>query len=165
VFGPDKIGAPAAGAPKAGRANPIGIPYLYVSDTKATVLAEIGPRPKGEITWMAEFRAKRKVWVIDLQKGRIRTPFIYSEKQLAKAYENQHVLELLSYELSRPVDRNNSHTASLEYLPTQYFCELVKQEGYLGVIYQSSRSKSGGRNIVIFQPDAAGYVSHKTIST
>ncbi|NOR46011.1 MAG: RES domain-containing protein [Candidatus Delongbacteria bacterium] len=60
-------------------------------------------------------------------------------------YQNMTYLNELSNELSRPVNPND---INLEYLPSQYLCEFIKQVGYDGIIYKSSLSK--GSNYVIF---------------
>ncbi len=57
-------------------------------------------------------------------------------------------LTLLENELSKPVI---PHKANLEYLSSQYLCELIKQVGYHGIIYKSSIAD--GNNYVIFDDD------------
>jgi len=54
-------------------------------------------------------------------------------------------LTLLGNELSKPIIPRE---ANLEYLPSQYLCELLKDIGFNGIIYKSSISD--GNNYVIF---------------
>ena len=51
----------------------------------------------------------------------------------------------LSDKLSQPV---LPHKKELEYLPTQYLCELIKDRGFNGIAFKSSLEK--GYNYVIF---------------
>jgi hypothetical protein len=54
-------------------------------------------------------------------------------------------LTLLGNELSKPIIPRE---ANLEYLPSQYLCELLKHIGFHGIIYKSSAAD--GNNYVIF---------------
>ena len=53
-FSIDKMGAPPKGTASHGRANPAGIPYLYIGSTPETAIAEIRPHA-GEIACVADF--------------------------------------------------------------------------------------------------------------
>ena len=57
-------------------------------------------------------------------------------------------LTLLGKELSKPIIPRE---ANLEYLSSQYLCELIKQIGFHGIIYKSS--VSAGNNYVIFNDE------------
>ena len=54
-------------------------------------------------------------------------------------------LTLLGSELSKPIIPRE---ANLEYLPSQYLCELLKKIGFHGIVYKSS--VADGSNYVIF---------------
>ena len=63
---------------------------------------------------------------------------------------------MLGFILSKPVDRNKT---SLEYLPTQYLCEFIKDQGFHGVLYNSFLGD--GYNIVLFDETKVECVSTK----
>ena len=129
-----------------GRANPIGIPYLYVASSIDTAIAELRGH-KGEVVTTAEFQMKDTLELADLRdpKSTI-SPFeLNEENELEMIYENMPFLTLLGNELSKPIIPRE---ADLEYLSSQYLCELLKQIGFHGIIYKSSISD--GNNYVIF---------------
>jgi hypothetical protein len=59
-------------------------------------------------------------------------------------------LERLGDELTRPVV---PQSAAIDYTPSQYLCEFIKNCGYKGVIYRSS--VSNGINLALFDPALA----------
>ncbi|NLH60025.1 MAG: RES family NAD+ phosphorylase, partial [Ignavibacteriales bacterium] len=132
-----------------GRANPIGIPYLYVASDAKTAIAELRPN-KGEKLTVAKFIVMEDMKFADLCDPKVSiSPFqLNDDNELEQIYKNRPFLVRLSEELSKPIIPDDS---KLEYLPTQYLCELVKQFGYNGIIYKSSVSK--GKNLVIFNDE------------
>jgi RES domain-containing protein len=129
-----------------GRANPIGIPYLYVASTIETAIAEIRGN-KGEYVTVAEFKMQSKLELADLREPKSTiSPFeLNEENELELIYKNMPFLTLLGNELSKPIIPRE---ANLEYLSSQYLCELIKQLGFHGIIYKSS--VADGNNYVIF---------------
>jgi hypothetical protein len=129
-----------------GRANPIGIPYLYLTSSVDTAISEIRGN-KGEIVTIAEFIMNKDLELADLRdpKNTI-SPFeLNEENELELIYKNMPFLTLLGNELSKPIIPRE---ANLEYLPSQYLCELLKNIGFHGIIYKSSIAN--GNNYVIF---------------
>lgn len=129
-----------------GRANPIGITYLYVASSIDTAVAETRGY-KGEYVTIAEFQMKSNLELADLRdpKSTI-SPFELNEgDELELIYKNMPFLTLLGNELSKPII---PRAANLEYLSSQYLCELIKHIGFHGIIYKSSISD--GNNYVIF---------------
>ena len=130
-----------------GRANPVGIPYLSVSSSIDTAIAEIRGH-KGEVVTMVEYQMKSNLDLADLRdpKSTI-SPFELNEENgLEIIYKNMPFLTLLGNELSKPIIPRE---ANLEYLPSQYLCELLKHINFHGIIYKSSISN--GNNYVIFK--------------
>jgi hypothetical protein len=141
-----KMGKPVKKLVSNGRANPIGIPYLYVASSIDTAISEVRGH-KGEIVTMAEFQIKSNLELADLRdpKSTI-SPFeLNEENELELIYKNMPFLTLLGNELSKPIIPRE---ANLEYLSSQYLCELLKHIGFHGIIYKSSISD--GNNYVIF---------------
>jgi len=127
-----------------GRANPIGITYLYASSSIDTAISEVRGH-KGEVVTVAEFQMKSNLRLADLREPKSTiSPFELNE-DLELIYKNMPFLTLLGNELSKPIIPRE---ANLEYLPSQYLCELLKDIGFHGIIYKSSISD--GNNYVIF---------------
>lgn len=140
------MGAPPNDLATAGRANPSGIPYLYLASTKETSVSEIRPQT-GEKVCVADFKINSNLKVIDLKSPKSTiSPFLLdNENEVALLRNDIEFLVQLGSELTRPVLK---HVAAIEYLPSQYICELIKKCGYHGVIYKSAIE--GGTNLALF---------------
>lgn len=126
-----------------GRANPKGIPYLYVASDVKTAIAEIRPFLKDKIT-VGHFSVKAPLEVVDLRDPKIDDPFRYGDNlEFVVRYLN--FLRRLGFELSKTVSPKE---AELEYIPLQYLCEFIRKSGFDGVIYKSSVAE--GYNVAIF---------------
>ncbi|MCC5907834.1 MAG: RES family NAD+ phosphorylase [Balneolaceae bacterium] len=143
----NEMGKPPAKNSVSGRANPVGIPYLYVSTNKDTVLYESRATHLDFIT-IAEFKLKERLNVVQLRQIENLSPFTHEDK-LEDYLKYQKYIKRLEIELSKPLRR---HDRKLEYLPTQYLCEYVKSLGYDAIEYGSSLH-DGGVNLAIFNDD------------
>lgn len=139
-----KMGKPPEKTTPSGRANPIGISYLYVASTIETAISEIRGH-KGEIVTVAEFQMKRNLELADLRDPKNTVSPFELNDELENLYKSMPYLTLLGNELAKPIIPRK---ANLEYLPSQYLCELFKHIGFHGIIYKSSISD--GNNYVIF---------------
>jgi hypothetical protein len=153
------MGAPPADLAAHGRANPAGIPYLYLGSTQHTAVSEVRPHP-GEEASVARFRVE-DLGLVDLRTPRRTTsPFtLGDESEICELRNQLPLLEHLGRELSRPVI---PRSAPFEYIPSQYLCEYVKSCGFDGVVYSSSVSV--GVNIAVFDPARAHPVSVKKVA-
>lgn len=141
----DQMGKPPAVLTGNGRANPVGIPCLYVASDTPTAIAEIRPH-KGEMVCVAEFAVDMKIELADLRWPRKTiSPFILLEEQVKLLRRYMEYLCRLSEELTMPVLPKSAH---LEYLPSQYLCEFIKHCGFDGLIYRSAMG--AGVNYAIF---------------
>jgi len=140
----DEMGKPPADKATSGRANPNGIPYLYLSTKVETAIYESRSSYLDYIT-IAEFRLTDELQVISLREIAAISPFVWGD-QLANYIVHQKYLARLQEELSKPVRRFDKE---LDYLPSQYLCEYVKSLGYDAIEYGSSLKK-GGINIAVF---------------
>ena len=70
-------------------------------------------------------------------------------------------LERLGNELTRPVV---PQSAAVDYVPSQYLCEFIKDCGFHGVMYRSS--VGDGVNLALFYPDRAtiGLISVRDVT-
>lgn len=63
------MGAPPSRYANHGRANPTGIPYLYLGSMPDTAISEIRPHT-GEIATVAEFEIPAVLIIVDLREPR-----------------------------------------------------------------------------------------------
>jgi len=151
------MGAPPNRVASHGRANPAGIPYLYLGSTESTAISEIRPHT-GEVACVADFRTPTGLKVVDLRSPKkMVSPFLLEDAEgVLRMRSDLPFLELLGEELTRPVV---PQSAAIDYTPSQYLCEFIKKCGYDGVIYRSSVSE--GMNLALFDPAKAerGHVS------
>ncbi|WP_447957263.1 RES family NAD+ phosphorylase [Vreelandella sp. EE7] len=150
IFQIEKMGAPPKRRSSHGRANPAGIPYLYLGSLPETAAAEIRPHT-GEIACVADFTIP-EIKAVDLRNPRkLVSPFIFSESSaIDQLRADLPFLERLGEELTRPVQPTG---AAIDYIPSQYLCEFIKKTGFDGVVYRSS--VSDGINLALFNPSLA----------
>ena len=150
-YAADEMGAPPKHRATHGRANPAGIPYLYLASTVLTAISELRPHP-GEAATVAEFSIAAGLKLVDLRSPRITvsTFMLSSESAVALVRGDIGFLEHLGNELTRPVV---PQTAAIDYIPAQFLCEFVKHSGFDGVAYKSSVGE--GVNVALFQPELA----------
>ena len=92
---------------------------------------------------MAHILVKKNLRIVDLTYiNNSISPF---EAKLNKKIEIKDILKAFANDLSKPINPNRS---KLDYLPTQYICELIKNYGYEGIKFKSSLGD--GNNIVLF---------------
>jgi hypothetical protein len=151
IFTIGEMGAPPKRVASHGRANPAGIPYLYLGSTPVTAISEIRPHT-GEVACVADFRTPRDLKLVDLRRPRkMVSPFLLEDADdIGKMRSDLPFLERLGDELTRPVV---PQSAAIDYTPSQYVCEFIKKCGYDGVIYRSS--VSDGINLALFDPSRA----------
>jgi len=119
----DQMGKPPIDLISNGRANPVGIPCLYVASDIETAIAEIRPN-KGEMVCVAEFESDKTIQFADLRYPRKTiSPFLLSKEQIKLLRRYMEYLCRLSEELTLPISPKSAH---LEYLPSQYLCEFIK---------------------------------------
>lgn len=131
-----------------GRANPKGIPYLYLSNNKETAMSEVRPWLGSNIS-VGQFQALKELHLINCSVPRSKGSFYYLEEPDPKERELL-VWAHIDNAFSQPVDRNDT---SSDYVPTQIIAELFKSEGFDGVVYKSALSD--GFNIALFNIDTA----------
>lgn len=146
----EKMGAPPRRRSSNGRANPAGIPYLYLGSLPETAVAEIRPHT-GEVACVAEFTIP-EIKAVDLRNPRkLVSPFILTDaSEIGQLRADLPFLERLGEELTRPVQPAG---AAIDYIPSQYLCEFIKKSGFDGVVYRSS--VSDGINLALFDPAQA----------
>lgn len=146
----DNMGAPPKRRSSHGRANPAGIPYLYLGSRPDTAVAEVRPHT-GEFAYVADFTIL-SLKAVDLRNPRkLVSPFILADaSEIGQLRADLPFLERLGEELTRPVQPSG---AAIDYIPSQYLCEFIKKSGFDGVVYRSS--VSDGYNLALFNPELA----------
>jgi hypothetical protein len=147
-----EMGAPPKRIASHGRANPAGIPYLYLGSSPLAAISEIRPHT-GERACVADFRTKAKLKLVDLRSPRkMVSPFVLGDAiDIGRMRSDLPFLERLGDELTRPVV---PQSAAIDYTPSQYLCEFIKKCGYHGVMYRSS-VRQDGINLALFNPGLA----------
>jgi len=157
IYAVTDMGAPPKRLASQGRANPAGIPYLYLASTPNTAVSEIRPHT-GEFASVADFSISRDLKIVDLRNPvSTVSPFLLSdEREIALLRGDIEFLVHLGGELTRPV---LPHAVAIDYIPSQYLCEFIKKFGYHGVAYKSS--VGDGFNLALFDTESA--VSGKVV--
>jgi hypothetical protein len=157
-----EMGAPPAEKATAGRANPVGIPYLYLAYSRETCLYEARATTLLRLA-VGRFRPKRQLSVLNLAD--IEPPDFFSlfevestDAQVSRAAYHRY-LTALGDELRKPIRSSDRLT---DYIPTQYLCEMAKSIGLDGVLYSSSLDPSG-RNVVLFDVESCECVAEPEI--
>lgn len=146
----DQLGKPPKQFATSGRANPEGIPYLYVSDSIETTIYETRSSLYDRLT-VGTFKLNAPLQVISLNKIEELSPFEIKEKgfELEEFINIRPYLLRLQSELSKPIRKQDS---ALDYLPTQYLCEFIKLKGFDAIEYKSAMHK-GGYNLAVFKDE------------
>ena len=152
--GPEPLPVDEMGAPPqdkttdGGRMNPPGIPFLYLADDERTAVAEIRPA-KNDLISVALFTISRDLRIADLTKIKpLETPFGHDD--LVNEVEIRRLLEEIGRQLAQPV---NPQAGPVEYVPTQFFAEVVRDADFDGIAYPSALGPA--TNLVLFDPDIA----------
>jgi len=135
-----------------GRANPKGIPCLYLARDRSTAIAETRPW-KGAHVSVGKFTTCRDLKLVDCTKDE--RPCKRYGKEPRPEIREQAVWGSICHAFARPVNPCDCDDIA-DYVPTQTIAELLKTQGYDGIEYRSSLGE--GRNIALFDLDAADLV-------
>jgi hypothetical protein len=135
-----------------GRANPKGIPRLYMATSRDTAVAECRPWV-GAYVSVAQFKTKRECTVVDCSAD---------ERNLVAAYDHEWsygehekvVWGEIAYAFSHPVQTSET---SADYAPTQILAEAFQKAGYEGIAYKSLLGE--GHNVAMFDLDMADVIN------
>ena len=153
-----EMGCPPADKATPGRANPVGIPYLYLCKSPETTLYETRAVYLDKVT-IGTFRLVRDLNILDFTSSISLYLAFNGDVELKDAVAQYRLMQRISNDLSKPLRR---YDTDLEYVPTQSICEYCKMKGIDGIIFRSSLHKDG-MNLVLFDEESAECVKVKKI--
>lgn len=146
-----KMGCPPKDKATAGRANPLGIPYLYLCEDIETTYYEVRAVYLDRLA-VGKFRVLKNLKIVDFHFN-LNLYIAYTDEELSleDMVARKKTVEAISADLSRPLRRYDSE---LEYVPTQLICEYCKRMTEAdGICFESSLHK-GHSNYVLFDEDS-----------
>lgn len=148
-YKPEEMKNPPISKARAGRANPDGISYLYLSGDLETTIYETRAYLYDYVT-IGEFRLNEDINVINLQETQFYDPMLLADQEVLDDFLiHLPFVSHLENELSKPIRRSDH---KLDYIPTQYLSEFIKSLGKDGIEYKSSLN-SKGSNLTIFNSE------------
>lgn len=146
IFDGSQMFCPPKEISSAGRANPIGIPYLYLSDNEETILYEIRASYLDEIS-VATFTKNKEIEDEIIISDFTETPTLYHPNGVNKRIKSTLLKQIISRDLSKPMRRYDSE---LDYISTQFICEFIKIfTNVQGIKFRSSLHNIDN-NLVLF---------------
>lgn len=149
-FPPERM-KPLPEKAKEGRANPKGIPFLYLATDHETAMAESRPWLGAYIS-VGKFTLNKKIKLVDCTYSQASGFKFYFEEPDAEA-KAESVWHEIGKAFSSPVTVSDDIA---DYIPTQIIAELFKNNGFDGIYYKSNLGK--GHNFVLFDINAADLV-------
>lgn len=148
-YKPIEMLSPPVDKTTAGRANPQGIPYLYLSTDSKTTLYETRASYLDNIT-VGEFQIKEgtQLKIVDFTNNQ--STFNHTDNMI-QFVTGQLLRRAISVDLSKPLRRYDSE---LEYIPTQFICEFIRYITKVDGIQFNSSLRKDGTNIVLFNQES-----------
>lgn len=142
-FSMHEMGMPPEDKAVDGRANPHGIPFLYLCKERDTTLYEVRAL-NPDVVSVATFEATEDIEIVnfDIQID----PFDDLEN-IGLAVQRHLLLRKISEDMSKPIHR---HMRRKNYVPTQYICEFIRHKVQAKGVQFKSSLKSDGHNVVLF---------------
>lgn len=154
----EEMGCPPAKITPAGRANPLGIPYLYLCQEEETCYYEVRALYLDRLS-IGTFNVTKELKILDFTKKMSLYVANTMSSNLATEISKFKLIQRISADLSKPLRRFDTE---LEYVPTQLICEFCKLNEIDGIRFYSSLH-TGGVNIVLFDSSSAECVSVKKV--
>jgi hypothetical protein len=143
---------PLADRASSGRANPVGIPCLYLATHEETAMCEVRPW-MGSLISVAQFRLLRDCKIVDCSRDHAEFPIYFEEPPLAE--KRTAVWANIDRAFAEPTTPQDGIA---DYVPTQILAELFKREGYDGVAYKSNFGEAG-YNVALFDLNSADLIN------
>jgi RES domain-containing protein len=136
-----------------GRANPRGIPCLYLADDRHTAIAEVRPWI-GSLVSLAILEIERDLKLVDVRKTSSDN-MLYFEGEPSPLERENAVWAHVSKAFREPVLRDDDRAG---YAPTQAIAEALRDEGYDGLVYGSGFGQENA-NFAIFDTACARLIA------
>ena len=160
AWGTDDMGCPPVDKASGGRANPEGIPYLYLSEQCETTLYEVRAAYLDRVS-IGHFKLQRDLSVVNFaEMDDIFDAYFADNSAFETVVRKNRTLKAIGFDLSRPLRRFDNPL--VEYTPTQAVCEFCKLHDAAGIRFCSSQHP-GGINVVLFDDDDADCVDVETV--
>jgi hypothetical protein len=137
-----------------GRANPKGVPCLYLATQKETAVLEVRPLI-GSYVSVAQFKVLKDLHLVDCSAKEMGNLERFFKADWSPEDTEKQVWTDISRAFSEPVERGDD---SLDYIPTQIITETFKLAGFDGIAYKSSYGENGF-NVALFDVEAADVIS------
>lgn len=148
AFRPDRM-KPLRDRAIEGRANPKGIPMLYLCSNKDAAMSEVRPWI-GSLISLGHFFTTKKLKLVDCRRNFTSPQEIYLEEPPAGDWTNV-VWSEINRAFTKPVTRNDD---TGEYVATQILVELFQDADFDGVSYSSAFGEQS-TNLALFDLDCA----------
>jgi hypothetical protein len=149
-FNSKQSDAPPGSKTIPGRANPVGISYLYASDSIITAISEAQPSINQLIS-VAKIKILKNLKLFNFNfydafnDDFLDKSLMEIKEKIGLSFENIKIFfDTISELFSKP-----SLGRSDNYFATQYISEFIKNHGFDGILFNSSLKKQG-KNIVLF---------------
>jgi hypothetical protein len=154
-YSPERM-KPLRGRARENRANPKGIPFLYLSNYKKTAMSEVRPW-LGSLISLARFEPLRDLIIVhcwtDDEPPKYRLSTAPPYKHFRPEEQDRAVWHDIDEAFSEPVTRDDDLSS---YATTQIVAELFRVHDFDGIAYRSAFGK--GHNIALFDLDAVKLV-------
>ena len=134
-----------------GRANPKGIPFLYLSTHRDTAAAEVRPWKSGVVS-VGQFKPVRDLRLVNTTLESRQALYLSGQPNARKREEA--VWGDIDHAFSVPTIPTDN---AADYVPTQILAELFREGGFDGIAYRSAYGE--GHNVVLFDIDLAEHVN------
>lgn len=143
-YPPEQCLAPPPDKTQEGRLNPTNISYLYTATSVDTAIYEVKPIIGQKIS-VAELSTKKELKLFDLSRDDYIDISNTDNKNQMKVIS---IIKVIAENFERP-----NHNQNLNYIPTQYITEYIKEVlKFDGIKFKSSVHENG-INIVLFEND------------
>lgn len=148
AFSPDRM-KPLIDRATEGRANPKGVPMLYLCSNKDAAMSEVRPW-LGSLISLGQFETTKDLTLVDCSRNTSSNLRYYFEEPEMVEWDNI-VWSDIDRAFTTPVTKSDD---SGEYVATQILVELFRDEGFDGIAYRSAFGERS-TNLALFDLDCA----------
>lgn len=153
-----KMGVPPIHLTTSGRTNSEGIQCLYLAGDEETTFHEVRAKDFDHVS-VGEFIQIKDLKIVDLSLFDKIGPFSIPDFDMTWFAINIEIIRKIGDEVAKPMRRFDR---TLDYVPTQYICDYIKQLGYDGIKFKSTLV-SGGINYAIFNEKKFSCINVKVV--